>query len=387
MKHTRSLFLATMLLALRAFSQTFSAAPLANPSGPGSLQSNWSATADGGAVLSWIEPSKDGSYALRYAVHRGGAWSQATTIAAHRHFFRHPAEVPEVMALADGHWLAHWVETPQEGSDAEFVYVSSSGDGVHWTPAVQAHRDRSPVQHGLVSMVGNAGGGASLFFLESLKGDDGPTYLMRTVVDASGKEVNEERLNGDVCSCCPTAVAQTAKGLLLAYRGHTPKDIRDIAVLRLENGHWSAPKTISDDNWRIDACPVNAAAVAAKGDRVAVSWYTAAHDTPRVQIAFSADSGASFGKPAVVSTGHAFGYTSIALDDQGNAIVSWLEQGSGGARVLMRGISSGGSAGPVAEIAKGEKMGLGYPKLIRIGSETLVAWGKPDSKVQTSILH
>jgi hypothetical protein len=377
-----SIFLA-MTLALPAACQTFSATTFANPSGPGSLQPNWSATPDAAAVLSWIEPSPDGLSALKYAVRRGAAWSEPRTIVAHRHFFRHPAEVPEVMATADGHWLAHWVELPDPSSDAEYVYVSSSADGGHWTPPAQAHRDRSPVQHGLVSMIGNTGGGASLFFLESLKGDDGPTYLMRTIVDASGKEVSEERLDNDVCSCCPTAVAKTAKGLLVAYRGHTPKNIRDIAVLRLENGHWSASKTLYNDNWEIDACPINAAAVAAQGDRAAISWYTAAQDSPRVRIAFSSDSGATFTKPTTVSTGHALGYTSLALEDQGNAIVSWLEQGAQGARVLVRAVTAAGAAGPVLEIAKGEKTALGYPKLIRIGNDTLIAWG---SKVQTASL-
>ena len=369
-------------LAVAAFSQVPSAAPFSSPAGAGSLQPNWSVTPDGGVVLNWIEPSKDGSYALRYAVRRGGNWSAPVTIAAHRHFFRHPAEVPEVMQTADGHWLAHWVEN-QESSDAEFIYVSSSADGSHWTAPLQAHRDHSPVQHGLVSMIENAGGGASLFWLEALKGEDGPVYLMRTLVDGSGKEVNEERLDEDVCSCCPTAVAKTAKGLIVAYRDHTPKDIRDIAVVRLDNGHWSASKIIYPDNWQIDACPINAAAIAAKGDRVAIAWFTAAHDSPQVKIVFSSDDGAAFSKPVIVSTGHAFGYASLALDDAGNATVSWLEQGSGGTRVLVRGITSAGAAGQVLEVAKGDKSALGYPKLARSGKETFIAWGS-GAKIQTA---
>ncbi|HYL36909.1 MAG TPA: exo-alpha-sialidase, partial [Bryobacteraceae bacterium] len=313
------------------------------------------------------------------------AWSEPHTIAEHRHFFRHPAEVPEVMATSGGHWLAHWVEMPNPSTDAEYVYVSSSADGVHWTAPRQAHRDRSPVQHGLVSMLPDAGGGASLFFLQSLKGEEGPTYLMRSVVDASGMEINEERLDADVCSCCPTAVAKTAKGLLLAYRDHTPKDVRDIAVMRLENGKWTASKILNADNWQIDACPINAAAVAASSDHVAISWFTAAQNSPRVLAAFSSDGGATFSKPVTVSTGRAHGYTSIAVDQRGNAIVSWLEQGSGGARVLVRGVSSAGAAGPVLEIAKGDRSALGYPKMARAGNEVLIAWG--GAKVQTAAIR
>jgi hypothetical protein len=209
---------------------------------------------------------------------------------------------------------------------------------------------------------------------------------MRTIVDASGKEVREERLAPDVCACCPTAVAKTAKGLLLAYRGHTPQDIRDISVLRFENGHWSPPKNLYADNWKINACPTNAASVAAVGDRVAISWFTSAQDAPKTEIAFSTDSGATFSKPSTVSTGHSFGYTSAVLYDAG-AIVSWLEQGAGGgaARVLVRPISFAGTVGPVVQVAEGGRMGLGYPRLLRAGSDTFITWGDP-KQVQTARL-
>ena len=114
-------------------------------------------------------------------------------------------------------------------------------------------------------MIANPDGGGSIFWLEALKGEDAPVALKRTIVDASGKEVREEQIDGDVCGCCPTAVAKTSKGLLVAFRAHTKEDIRDIAVTRLENGKWSTPKIVNADDWEINACPTNAAAVAAQG--------------------------------------------------------------------------------------------------------------------------
>jgi hypothetical protein len=373
------------LLALPAFSQTFSSTPLANPAGPGSLQPNWSVAPDGSAVFSWIEP-QGGSFALRYSVRRGATWSPAITIAAHRHFFHHPAEMPEVLALPGGHWFAHWVEAPEGGdSDAEYVYVSSSTDGAHWTMPIEAHHDHSAVLHGLASMIASPDGTASIFWLEALKGEDAPVSLKRTIVDAAGKEVKEETIDSDVCGCCPTAVAKTAKGLLVAYRDHTKDNIRDIAVTRLENGHWSAGKIVHTDNWEIEACPTNAAAVAAKGDHVAVAWYTDAQDSHRELMAFSDDSGSSFGKAVTLSVGHAFGYTSMALDEDGGAIVSWLEQSPEGARVLVRRVTAAGLAGPVVEVAKGGRMALGYPKLFHNGNDTFVAWGDP-KHVETAAL-
>jgi len=369
-----------------AFAQTFRSEPLPNPSAAGSFQPNWSVTPDGGALLSWVEPGKNDSLSLRYAVRHGANWSEPHTIATQRHFFRHPAELPEVAQLGEHQWLAHWVEMPKEESEAEYVYTSASTDGMHWTVPVMAHRDRAPVQHGLASMVPSGAGESSVFWLQGGKDEEAPTALMRTIVDVSGREVREERLAPDVCACCPTAVAKTSKGLLLAYRDHTPQDIRDISVLRLENGKWSQPKKLYADNWHINACPTNAASVAATGDKVAIAWFTSAQDAPKTEIAFSSDSGSTFSKPSTVSTGHSFGYTSVVLDDSG-AIVSWLEQGAGGgaARVLVRQIGFTGAPGPVMQVAEGGRMGLGYPRLFHSGGDTFIAWGDP-KRLQTARL-
>jgi hypothetical protein len=217
--------LALPALTVPAMTQTFSSTSLVNPSGPGSLQPNWSIAPDGAAVFSWIEPSQGGAFALRYAVRHGASWSPATTIAANRHFFHHPAEMPEVIALPGGHWFAHWVESPGGDSDAEYVYVTSSTDGAHWTMPLQAHHDHSAVQHGLASMIANPDGGASIFWLEALKGEDAPTSLKRTIVDASGKEVREEQIDGDVCGCCPRTVSSFSRpyqGRYSRYRSDSP---------------------------------------------------------------------------------------------------------------------------------------------------------------------
>jgi hypothetical protein len=210
---------------------------------------------------------------------------------------------------------------------------------------------------------------------------------MRTVVGKDGKEIKEEQIDTDVCSCCSTAVANTSKGLLVAYRDHTPADIRDISVIRLENAKWGQPKNVHADNWKLDACPVNGPAITAKGDRVAVAWYTAAQDNPRTLIAFSSDSGSTFGNPVVTSTGRSQGYTSVVLDDNGGATLSWIEQGGDSSRLLVRAVDAAGKAGPVLQVAVGNRTALGYPRLIRAGKDTLIAWGSASSKVETAVLH
>jgi hypothetical protein len=360
--------------------QSLKVESVANPSGPDSSQVNWTVTPDGSAIMSWVE-----SETLKYAVRKNGQWSPVRTIAAKRKFFHHPAELPEVIAMPNGGFMAHWIETPKAESEAEYVFVSASRDGVKWTAPAQGQKDKGDVEHGLASMVSNGDGTASVFFLQSLKGPDAPTSLMRSLIGADGTEVKEETLDADVCECCPTAAAKTARGLIVAYRDHTKDDIRDIAVTRLENGHWTSPKIIYPDKWQVDACPVNAGTISAKGDKVAVAWYTSAGNNPRVELALSPDSGADFGKAVVVSTGSSYGYTSVAIDDAGGAYVSWLERSGDGAKLLARYVAANGTPGPVTQVATGSRKSLGYPRIVRAGNETFIGWNT-DSKIVTAKL-
>ena len=371
--------------AVGALAQGAKVEAVPNPSNAGSIQSNWSVTQDGKPLLSWVETEKDGSYTMKYAVRNGAQWSQPRTIAAHREFFRQPAELPGMVALSDGTLLAHWVEMPEGADDAEFLYVTSSKDGTIWSKPIMAHKDKSMVQHGLASMAPSGDKEASVMWLEALKGEDGPVSLKRTIVNAQAAVVKEETLDNDVCACCPTAIVNTAKGLLVAYRDRTKENIRDISVIRFEGGKWTDSKNISPDKWKLDACPTNAAAAAAKGDQVAISWFTAAQGNPRVQAVLSSDGGATFGKPILVSTGRAYGYTSIALDEKSGAIVSWLEQGGADTRILARPLAADGTLGAVTQVTEGSRKALGYPKILRAGGETWVAWAgsATPAKVQT----
>src|SRR5437016_2103776 len=122
-----------ILLALATSGLAQKPAIIPNPSVAGSIQPNWALAADGSALLSWVEPSKGDTYNLRYTVRRGASWSEPRTIAAGRRFWRHPAEIPELMTLSDGTLLAHWVEKGKDSSDAEDILVSSSREGIKWT--------------------------------------------------------------------------------------------------------------------------------------------------------------------------------------------------------------------------------------------------------------
>jgi hypothetical protein len=369
-----------------AFGQSMKVEPIANPAPQGSLEAHWGSAPDGSPLLSWIEPSA-GSFALRYSLRHGTQWSEAHTIVANRHFFRQPAESPSVVSFPSGALLAEWVEVPESASEAEYIYISASRDGIQWTTPVMANQDRSPIQHALVSMAVSSDQEASLIWLEALKGEDEPSRLKRTVVSSAGKVLKEEILEPDVCTCCPTSIVRTGRGLLVVYRGHTPKDIRDIGVKRFENGKWLPARNLSPDNWEINACPVNGASAAAKDNRVAIAWYTEGGDQPRVQLVFSADGGATFSKPILIDTGDALGHASTIITTDGGAFVSWIEEGAKESRVLVRFVSAAGVAGPAVQVTEGSTQSIGYPRLLQAGNEIWIAWGNSSKeRVRTARL-
>src|SRR5262249_18099976 len=101
-------------LAASGFGQAIKVEPVVNPAPMGSLEAHWGTKEDGSALLSWIEPLKDGSYSLRYAIRRGAQWSEPRTVVANRRFFRQPAESPSLISFPGGGLLAEWVEVPND---------------------------------------------------------------------------------------------------------------------------------------------------------------------------------------------------------------------------------------------------------------------------------
>ena len=119
----------------------------------------------------------------------------------------------------------------------------------------------------------------------------------------------------------------------LAPSGIRPEDIRyetptirDITIVRHQDGHWTAPHRVYADNWKFNGCPDNGPSVAAAGNRVAVAWWTGAGKQPHVSVAFSDDAGETFSKPILVNTGEAEGQVTVALVRGGGAaVVGWLQ--------------------------------------------------------------
>ena len=132
--------------------------------------------------------------------------------------------------------------------------------------------------------------------------------LYTTMVSRTGTLGPELQIDDRTCDCCQNAAVVTANGPIIAYRNRSDDEIRDIYITRRVNGKWLPGVPVYADKWHIEACPVNGPAVAAVGNRVALAWFTAANDSPRVKVVFSDNGGAHFSAPVQAIGGNPAGH-------------------------------------------------------------------------------
>jgi len=190
-----------------------------------------------------------------------------------------------------------------------------------------------------------------------------------------------------VCDCCPTSAVLTSEGPIAVYRDRSEKEVRDISIVRFVKGKWIDPRPVSGDGWEIQGCPVNGPAVAADGKRVAVAWFTAPKETPRVKIAFSNDAGATFSQPIQVGEATPAGRVDVLMLQDGSALVSWLERTAKGGEIKIRQVMPDGSRGQSLMLSESNSLrATGVPQIVRAGNEVIFAWTQPGnpSKVQVA---
>lgn len=367
---------------------------IASPAAPGSAQPNLTRTDDGRALLTWLETEGAG-HSMRLATRgEGGQWSTPVEVARGEGWFVNWADLPAAHASGGG-MGAHWLARSGTGTYAYDIRATWSDDGGRtWAPPVLPHRDGVAAEHGFVSFVPWADGALGLVWLDGRKasgheGHSGATALMQTTLGAGGALGPETVLDDRVCDCCQTAAARTSRGVIVAYRDRSEGEIRDIAVTRFEGGRWTPPAVVGADGWKIMGCPVNGPSVDAMGDRVALAWFAAPNDEPRVRVAFSDDGGASFGEPVRIDEGQPLGRVDAVVLPDGGALVSWLEKTKDGAEIRVEKVGRRGTAGrAVVVAASSSARASGFPRMERTGRDVVLAWTDPAQppRVRTAVI-
>ena len=346
--------------------------PLSNPAGPSSRYPFLSRT-DGRLLLSWLDDDGNGMRTFRFAIHENGTWTKPKAIATGRRLMLNWADSPSMTFLPDGGLAAHWLER-HDSAGAYGIRIAFARDPeASWITVFASTRPTTEGYEGFVSL-GASGREVYASFLDHSK----PVTVLRVArFRSDGRFLDDRVLDGDVCSCCQTAIATAGGAPIVAFRGHTQDEVRDIRSVTLREGRGSRPRLVSRDNWRINACPVNGPSLVADGQRAAVAWYTSA-TSPRVWLAFSDDASGAYGAPIRIDDGRAIGRPSLALLPDSRAMrtaVIWLEQAEVGALLRLRVVSpTAGASEPITVAAVPAGRSVGFPRVVAASDRLVIAW-------------
>jgi hypothetical protein len=347
--------------------------PISVPSGTPAHGPRLSTGPDGEVVLSWMERG-DGVSALRFSSYDQGSWRPAVTVTTDEHMFVNWADLPAVTPLGSGSLLAHWLSYTADAHYAYQILTAHSSDlGTTWSTPASPHSDGTPTEHGFVSTYPVAGGDG-LVWLDGRNTPDKGMTLRSATLAADGIASEQTVIDDWVCDCCQTDVAISEAGPIAVYRDRTDDEVRDIYVARNLDGQWQAGAAISNDGWVISGCPVNGPAIDAAGKFVALAWFTAADQKPKVQTAFSTNAGKSFSEAIEISAPNTTGHVGVALIDKHSYAVSWMEPGKDGDYAIkLRAVTRDGQKGQ-AQVVGRTSVARNVPQLVRVRDRLILAW-------------
>jgi len=193
-----------------------------------------------------------------------------------------------------------------------------------------------------------------------------------------GRAGTARSITSGVCYCCKTALVSAPDGTLFAaWRQVFPGGIRDIAFAVSKDGGatFSAPVKVSDDNWKLNACPDDGPAMAIDAvGRLHVVWPTmvksaAGAETLGLFHAISTD-GRTFSARQRVPTQGLPHHPQITATADGGVVVAWDESAGGSKRVAFaRAAAGGGALTRAARVADGS-----YPVAVSTGDAIVAAW-------------
>jgi hypothetical protein len=115
-----------------------------------------------------------------------------------------------------------------------------------------------------------------------------------------------------------------------------------------------------------------------------------ASDSAKVQLAFSDDSGKSFGKAYRLDLGNTIGRISNILVSENIAYTSWIEEGELEASLMLAKTNNSSKTIERTEVSKiNSSRNSGFPVLTNKNDTLLIAWTKADSssRIKTMMIY
>lgn len=343
----------------------------------------WQSTKQEVTSLNWLTLSLDGQQTGRGVIAQGSNW------------FVNWADIPALAVLDNGDWVAFWLErndpTTPEGYDIRVV--RSTDRGVTWSTPISPHRDGTKTQHGFVSMIAAGGDRVLMSWLDGRRAssaasntsadaahdhESAPMTLRSAVINRTNEISEELEIDERTCSCCQTDMARWDDMALIVYRDRTNDEIRDISVARRSATRWGLPKSIHDDGWKIEGCPVNGPAISVGNSKGLVFWPTLVNDQMTLRYVV-ADS------PEALTNGPRMHQLQLPAAPSGRVdavvwydgfLLTWISRARDRPAVEVAVLDKNGQlklGTPIAEPALRGRS-TGFPRIASNGKRALIVW-------------
>ena len=305
---------------------------------------------------------------------------------------------PPVMTVSnDGTLYVGWVvKAGPDGNQGGVVLSQSKDGGRNFTGPVRVNDDDGRAAYGMVSLISDTGGQLYMAWLDerNVKKEtayEAPKPTAATMLHHTKEPVEpnsevffsistdggktfsaNKKLASEVCPCCKTSMAAAPDGrVYVSWRQVLPGGFRHIAVATSadKGATFSAGVVVSDDKWKIDACPVSGASLlASEGGSLSISWYSAGEaGEAGIYSAESRDAGKTFGPRQLVS----------ADGVSGTPVLSGEARGNGACIFAARENIVAVRKGPVHGTGQGAILSIpdaSLPSAVMIGAKAYVAF-------------
>ena len=262
------------------------------------------------------------------------------------------AMLPSILVSQDGKIYVGWNRTYADGSPGNDLMLSTSTDGGKtFGEPLKVNDDTAPASHGMHGMTLDDRGRVLISWLDErylkktearTRGSNGPflaMYFHHTPTPAAPQPESEEpdaelyfatvadgKLDGpnrkigtEICPCCRVSVAAAPDGAVyVAFRKVWPGEFRHISLVRSLDGGvtFAEPVQVSDDKWKLYACPVSGAAMRVNANNeLEILWFSGGERAEKgVYRTVSKDRGATVAAPTLVSQTMIKGSPAFAAD-------------------------------------------------------------------------
>ena len=331
--------------------------------------------------LSWVTKVNDSITQFNYSCLVDTNWKTAKEIIKGVDWFVNWADYPSI-SENNGNLIAHFLKRSSKEKYSYDVKLNVlPKEKTKWNTNLPLHTDGTFTEHGFVTMLPYRDNSFFITWLdgrsmdENNEGVNGAMNIRAAAISSEGAVSNDILLDGRTCSCCQTTAAITDNGPVVLYRDRSADEIRDIAITRMVQGKWTKPKPIHNDGWKINGCPVNGPKIDVIGNDLAVAWFTAVNDEPKVKLVFSKNGGESFGDAILINEFKAMGRVDVVMLDPENAVVSWMEtKGETSYLKALKVNMSGVKSKPIIVSQMTDSRKTGFPQMERVGDKIFFAW-------------